>query len=392
MTKHKKVRFGIIGSAGLIGNYHAGTLTKGEGPYELTALCDIDAARLAEQSNKLGVPAHADYRELLGRDDLDAVIVATPHPLHADHVIAVVESGRDVLSEKPIAHTPGDARRMLKAINRTRRIAGVHYQHRANPVYRKIKEMITSGELGRLLSIRFTGSWYKSDFYYSLGGWRGTWADEGGGTLINQAPHDIDILCYLAAEDMPAELIGRCSNLYHATSQVEDHATAAGVFPNGVEFAMNVSVAAHGDLPTFNIFGTAGMITTVAGKFAKYIRYEQDLIEFCREYDGPNPYQGPKYEQQPLPVVGEHDPTEVHKCFAQAVLTRKKSKLLVSAKEGRWSSETINAIILSSYLGKKVKLPLSPARYDKMLAELIATARPVERGQRDSQRGMEAKW
>ena len=392
MATEKKVRFGIIGSAGLIGAYHANTLVKGEGAYELKAICDIDEARLKEQSDKLGVPCHARYQDLLARDDLDAVIVATPHPLHAEHVIAVVESGRDVLTEKPIAHTPGDARRMLKAINKSRRIAGVHYQHRANPVFQKIRKMIDSGELGRLLSIRFTGSWYKSDFYYSLGGWRGAWADEGGGVLINQAPHDIDLICYLAGGGMPAELIGRCSNLYHETSQVEDHATAAGVFPNGVEFALNVSVAAHGDRPTFSIFGTAGVITTVAGKFVKYIRYEQDLIEFCREYAGPGPYNGPKCEEQPLPDSGEHDHSDIHKCFAQAVLTRSKSKLLVSAKEGRWSSEMINAIILSSYLGKKVKLPVGPARYDKMLADLIANAKPVERDKRDSQRGMEAKW
>ena len=386
------MRFGIIGSAGLIGNYHADTLVAGEGPYELSALCDIDQERLDEQCGKLGKPGHADYRDLLARDDLDAVIVATPHPLHAEHVIAVVESGRDVLTEKPIAHTPGDARRMLKAINKARRIAGVHYQHRANPAFQKAKQMIDSGELGKLLHVRFTGSWYKSDYYYSLGGWRGTWKDEGGGTLINQAPHDIDLLCYLAGGDMPAELTGRCTNIYHRSSQVEDLATAAGVFGNGVEFTMNVGVAMHGDLPRFEIFGSAGAITLVGGKFTRYIRYEQDLIEFCRSYAGPNPYQGPAYEEQPTPQVGEHDPTDIHKCFAEAVLTRKKSKLLVSAHEGRWSCEMICAIIMSSYLGKKVKLPISPARYDRMLADLVAAAKPVERSRRDSERGMQAKW
>ena len=135
MARNTVVRFGIIGSAGLIGSYHADTLVAGEGPYELSALCDIDQERLDEQCGRLGKPGHADYRDLLARDDLDAVIVATPHPLHAEHVIAVVESGRDVLTEKPIAHTPGDARRMLKAINKARRIAGVHYLPRANPSF-----------------------------------------------------------------------------------------------------------------------------------------------------------------------------------------------------------------------------------------------------------------
>jgi len=193
------VRFGIIGSAGLIGNYHTNLLTDNEGPWEVTALCDIHAERLAEQAGRLNLPSTTSAAKLVARDDVDAVIVATPHPLHAEHAIAAVEAGKDVLTEKPLANTPRAARQMIKAINRCRRIGGIHYQGRARPALMKVKEMIVSGELGKLLAIRVSGSFYKSDFYYSLGGWRGLWDLEGGGTLINQAPHDIDTMCYLAA-------------------------------------------------------------------------------------------------------------------------------------------------------------------------------------------------
>ncbi len=386
----RKVRFGIIGSAGLIGNYHAGVIVKGEGPYELTALCDINQPRLKEQCERLKLPGTARAEELVARDDVDAVIVATPHPLHADHVIAAVQAGKDVLTEKPITSTPADARRMLKAVNRTRRIAGVHYQQRGNPAVMKVKEMIRSGELGKLLSIRVTGAYYKSDYYYTLGGWRGTWRDEGGGVLINQAPHDIDLMCYLAAEAMPAELTARWTNLYHTNSQVEDMATAGGVFPNGVEFVLNVSVATHADVTRIEIFATAGAITLTGGKLSRYVRYAQDLVDFARGYGGPNPYAGPEIQEQPLPEVGEYDATLTHKRFAEAVLTRKKDRLLASAAEGRWSQETINGIILSGYLGRTVKLPVSPSRYDKMLADLIARARPVDRGGAQAREGMSA--
>ena len=386
----KKVRFGIIGSAGLIGNYHAGVLVKADGPYQLTALCDVNEPRLREQGERLDLPATTKVEELVARGDVDAVIVATPHPLHADHVIAAVEAGKDVMTEKPLAATPADARRMIKAVNRTRRIAGIHYQQRGNPTVIKTKEMIRSGELGRLLSIRVTGAYYKSDYYYTLGGWRGTWRDEGGGVLINQAPHEIDLMCYLAAEDMPAELIARWTNLYHTNSQVDDIATAGGVFPNGVEFALNVSVATHADASRIEIFGTAGAITLLGGKFARYVRYQSDLVDFARSYGGPNPYAGPDIHDQPLPEVAEYDASLIHKHFAEAVLTRKKSRLLASAAEGRWSQETINGVILSGYLGRKVKLPVSPTRYGKMLAELIATARRVDRGGTEAQTGMEA--
>ncbi|MHC4717842.1 MAG: hypothetical protein ACYS5V_12790, partial [Planctomycetota bacterium] len=128
------------------------------------------------------------------------------------------------------------------------------------------------------------------------------------------------------------------------------------------------------------------------GKIARYVRYSHDLVEFCRQYGGPNPYAGPEFEEQPIPELGEHDQTLLHRCFAEAVLTRKKKKLLVSAKDGLWSMEVINAVYLSSHLGRKVKFPVSAARYDKMLAELIANAPAVDRGGADSQEGMEAKF
>ncbi len=391
MTGNRKVRFGIIGSAGLIGNYHADILTKGEGPYELTAVCDINELRLRNQAEKLGIFGTTQVSELVARDDVDAIIVATPHPFHAAGVIAVVEAGKDVMTEKPLAATPADARRLIKAINRKRRIGAVHYQSRANPVARKARQMIDSGELGKIISIRVTGSYYKSDYYYSLGGWRGMWRDEGGGVLINQAPHDIDMMCYLAAESAPAELAGRWTNLYHDASQVEDFASAIGVFPNGVQFTLNVSVATHGDARRFEVFGTAGAITIQDGKFTRYVRFEKDLVDFAHTYEGPDPYAGPVVQDQPLPEVGENDPSLIHKMFAEAVLTRKKAKMLVSAADGLWSQETINAIYLSSYLGKKVKLPVSAARYEKMLADLIANARPVSRPQRESEEGRIAR-
>ena len=389
MADDRKVRFGIIGSAGLIGNYHADILTKGEGPYELTAVCDINESRVRNQAEKLGVFGTTQMSELVGRDDVDAVIIATAHPLHAAGVIAAVEAGKDVMTEKPLAATPADARKLVKAINRKRRIGGVHYQNRTKPAVLKTRQMIDSGELGKILSIRVTGSFYKSDYYYSLGGWRGTWADEGGGVLINQAPHVIDLMCYLAAEAAPAELIGRWTNLYHECSQVEDFASAVGVFPNGVEFMLNVSVATHGDTSRIEIFGTAGALTLLdqGSKFVRYIRYEKDLADFARTYDGPDPYAGPAVHDQPLPEVGENDPSLIHKMFAEAVLTRKKAKMLVSAVDGLRSQETINAIYLSGYLGRKVKLPVSAARYDKMLADLIANARPASRPKRESEEG-----
>ena len=388
----RQARIGIIGSAGLIGTYHTNLLLDNEGPWQLTALCDVNAERLAAQCEQTALAGVATAEQLVGREDVDAVIIATPHPLHPVHAILAVEAGKDVLTEKPLASTPADARKMIKAINRCRRIGAIHYQQHTRPAWMKAKQMIDSGELGRLLCIRVTGSYYKSDFYYSLGGWRGLWLDEGGGVLINQAPHDIDMMCYLAGGSYPAELVGRWTNMYHRTSQVDDLAAAVGRFPNDVEFSLHVSVALHADPARFEIFGSAGAVTLVDGEFTRYIRYEQDLLDFCKDYAGPNPYQGPEVHEQALPELGEWDKLLLHRRFAEAVLTRKRKKVLVPAADGLWSMETINAVLLSGYLGKKVKLPVSQARYDKMLTDLIANAPDVPRGERNAQQGMQAKF
>ncbi len=385
-----RVRFGIIGSTGLIGNHHVNVLLKGEGPYALAALCDLHRERLKEQCDRLHLPGTTKIADLVRRDDVDAIIVATPHPLHAQHVLAAVQAGKHVICEKPLAASPADARQMLKAIRRSRRIAAVHYQHRGRPAVVRTRQLIREGALGKLLAIRVTGSYYKTDYYYSLGGWRGTWRDEGGGVLMNQAPHDIDLMCYLAAQDAPEELVGRWTNQYHRTSQVEDSAGAIGRFPNGVEFALNVSVATHSDKARIEIFGSAGAITLLGNEFARYVRYEQDLNEFCRKYDGPNPYAGPEAKELPLPKVGAFDESLVHKTFAKAVLTGDKSKLLVPAEEAIWSAETIYAVLLSGHLRRAVKLPVSNASYAKMLSTLIAHAPRVRRVKKESRKGMSA--
>ena len=388
-----KVRFGVIGSAGLIGNYHCGVLTKGEGPYALTALCDIDEPRLKEQSEKLNLPGWAKVEDFLAQGQMDAVIVATPHPLHAEYAIAAAAARKAVISEKPLGATPGQALAMLKAFKKYKTIAGIHYQSRTQPAIWKIKDMIRAGELGKILSIRLMGSYYKSDYYYSLGGWRGRWDLEGGATCINQAPHDIDLMCYLAAESMPAEMTARWTNVYHTTSQAEDYAVAFGTFPNGVEFTLQVGLAAHGDQARIEIFGTGGTLRFENGKITRFARFEQDLVDFARTYAGPNPYAAPKAEEQPLPETDPQDPSLIHKRFAEAVLTKDRSKVLVPAEQGLWSQMLINGVYLSQALGsKKIMLPIKPAKYDKVREALIANAKEINRIAAKSQTGLEAKW
>jgi predicted dehydrogenase len=131
-------------------------------------------------------------------------------------------------------------------------------------------------------------------------------------------------------------------------------------------------VATSGDASRFEIFGSAGALTITGGRFARYIRYDKDLIDFARTFAGPSPYGTPKAQEQPLPEADAFDPSATHKRLAEAILKKDPSLLLCPAEQGLWSLEVINGVYLSHHLGRKIKFPLSASRYDKVLQTLIA--------------------
>src|SRR5438552_2375051 len=191
------VRFGIIG-LGNMGSFHCASFDQIQDA-KLTAVCDIDEKRLESVGGKYTVAKFTDYREMIDSEMVDAILVATPHYSHPEMTIAGFEKGLHVLCEKPQAVTVGDAKRMNDAAAKhPKQKFGIMFQMRTAPIYKKVRELVRGGDLGEISRVTWIAThWFRTWAYYASGGWRATWAGEGGGVLINQCPHDLAQLYWL---------------------------------------------------------------------------------------------------------------------------------------------------------------------------------------------------
>lgn len=191
-----------IAGMGVMGRDHlknALTLQQ-EGVVKIVGLADEQVDRARRPGEEHGIAAFAGYDALLDETRPEFVVVATPHPAHEAVTAAAARRGIHVLREKPISHTVAAADRMLAACNQAGVLLGIDFNQRTTPAYIRAHELIAGGELGELYRVNFVASaWYRTQSYYDSGGWRGTWDGEGGGVVMNQAPHHLDLYCWLAA-------------------------------------------------------------------------------------------------------------------------------------------------------------------------------------------------
>jgi len=190
-----KVRFGVIGTGGM-GSGHCRMIPLIP-ETELAAICDVNPDVRANISAKYNVPAFATHTELLDSGLVDAVTIATPHYFHPPIAIEAFRKGIHVLSEKPLAVTVSDADAMILAARQSGLKFGVMYQMRGEPQNLAARRIVESGVLGEIYRTSLVMAWYRSQAYYNSGGWRATWSGEGGGVLINQAPHYLDLFSWL---------------------------------------------------------------------------------------------------------------------------------------------------------------------------------------------------
>ena len=191
-----KVRIGIVGM-GNMGKGHAKYLMEGKVPQaELTAICDSDPARLEAFANEYGdkVKRYEQVDDFLKNAPIDGVLVATPHYFHPEIAIKAFQNNLHVLIEKPAGVYTKQVREMNEVAEKSGKVFGIMYNQRTNPVYQKVRDLIISGELGEIKrTCWIITNWYRPQSYYDSGVWRGTWEGEGGGVLINQAPHQLDL-------------------------------------------------------------------------------------------------------------------------------------------------------------------------------------------------------
>lgn len=360
-----QVRFGIVGTGGM-GSGHAKAMQSIE-ECKLVAVCDTVPEVAQAVGEQYGIPCCTDYHDLIDRDDVDAVVVATPHYFHPEIAIYAMEKGKPVMSEKPIAVTVSEADAMVAAAKRTGTPFAVMYQLRADPVWQAAWNLVKSGQLGEIYRTMLVYADFRSQAYYDSAGWRATWAGEGGGVLINQAPHALDRFTWLAG--LPSKVTAYTATANHKI-EVEDVAAAMLEYPNGATGFIYCS--------TTEVPGTD--ILEISGELGK-LRVVGREIKFWRIPDGVKAYSDSSTEMWQRPPVEEVEVEIPERETGHAAILRNLARhilygeeLITPGVEGLNSVELINAMILSGKMGESVSVPVAREQYDALLADLVKTS------------------
>lgn len=364
----KEVRLGIIG-LGNMGSSHARQVLDGKVP-------GLRLAGLADERNVMAgsfpdVPFFASGSELIESAAVDAVLIATPHFDHTNQGIAALEAGMHVLVEKPISVHKADCERLVAAHKDKKQVFAAMFNQRTDPKYRKLKHLIDSGEIGQINRIQWTiTNWFRTDHYYASGGWRATWAGEGGGVLLNQSPHQLDLWQWLFG--MPDRIWAECEIGRFHDVEVEDNVTAVMKYNDGKR---GVFITTTGEAPGTNRLEVAaerGRIVLEGDKI-EWLRNEVPTGEF--QAAAVSSFSKPDIWNVEIPFTsGGEQHLGVMKNFARAIL--EGEPLLAAAEEGIHSVELGNAMLLSGALEEEVTLPIDGAQYQALLQERIANSKP----------------
>jgi predicted dehydrogenase len=342
------LRYGVIG-AGVIAPLHLEAIA---------ALDDVELVGIASLEAE-----HLDLRELLALEP-DVVVVCTPHPSHPQLTIAALEAGAHVLCEKPLAVEAREADAMIAAADRCDRLLGVCFQQRFRPVIAAAHSLVAEGRLGELMRVSIVDPLYRPHAYYRSAGWRGTWEGEGGGVLMNQAPHTLDLLCHLAG---PPATVWGVSRRRAQPMEAEDTATALLEYANGALGTLAVSTTEPG-VQRIELVGDRGRIEIV-GESLVFERFEAPVSEHLPTATGMFDQPELVQEQIALPAAtGDHN--AVHADFAAAI--RSGTTPRIPARDALWSLELANAIVLSTHTHGAVALPVDRTAYATLLADLRA--------------------
>ena len=348
MDQNGKVGYAVLGLG--VGFAHATAAYHNE-KANLIAVCDLREDRLERARNEFpGVQTYTDFDEMLARPDIDVISVAVPSGLHAEFACRVMEAGKDCLVEKPVDITPEAAQKIIDCRNRTGRKCGVIHQNRFNVNMAPIKEAIDSGRLGKLLLGTFEVKWYRDQNYYNNdGGWRGTWAMDGGGSLMNQAVHTVDLMQWLMGK--PVEVYSKMG-VYNHEIETEDMTVSLFTFENGANATFVSSTDTFPGICTgIKVYGTRGSIEA-----------DGDVIKLWKMMDAPE-----NEEREILHQYGrgngaavQKDPTRPfgHAYQVNDIIdaVRENRSPIITPDEAIKAVRIINAVYESARTGKKVLL------------------------------------
>ena len=365
-NQKQSVRIGVVG-LGNMGGTHARDIREGKIPrLELAAVSDVDAAR-AEKFP--GVPSFPTPEAMIESGLLDAILIATPHYSHTPLGIAALKKGLHVLVEKPISVHKADAEKLIAAHTDKTRIFAAMFNQRTDPRYATLRQMIRDGSLGQIRRVQWTVTdWFRTNAYYASGGWRATWQGEGGGVLLNQCPHNLDLLFWLFG--VPKSVRAFCRLGQYHDIEVEDDVTAYLEYPEGHTATFITSTGEAPGTNRLEIAAEKGRVV-VEGNTVVFIENEVGMSEFSRTTT--EGFARPKTTERLIPFDGNgRQHLGVMENFTEAILDGKP--LLAPAEEGIHSVQLANAMLLSSHENRTVEFPLDGARYEALLLQRIAAS------------------
>ncbi len=347
------IGFGVIG-CGMIAGFHAKAITDIRGA-KLVAGFDTRPAAADKFAKTTGCRAYHNLKDMLADPEIDVVTIGTPSGAHMEPAVAAARAGKHVVVEKPLEVTLRRCDRIIAECEKAGVVLSTIFPSRFHEPSIEIKRAIDGGRFGRLTVGDAIVKWYRTQEYYDSGAWRGTWQLDGGGALMNQAIHSVDLLAWLMGP--VAEISAKIAMLAHKRIEVEDVAMATLEFDNGALGIIEASTAVYpGYLKRIEIHGTTGSAVMeeediVKWDFAKKTRRDQAIHRKMTEQQS-----GGGGAADPA-AIGHHGHTRQFKDVLKAV--RNGTRPLIDGPEGRRSVEIILAIYKSAETGRSVKLPLA---------------------------------
>ena len=372
----EKVRLGIIG-VGNMGSGHISNIELHKSCPEITvtAVADINPARLDWVKENIGdhVALFDDAEKMMDSGLIDAVLIAIPHYGHPVYAVKAFERGLHVMCEKPAGVYTKQVREMNEAAKKAGVVFGMMFNQRTNHIYRKMKEIVSSGEMGEIKRTNWIiTNWYRPQAYYDSGAWRATWSGEGGGVLLNQCPHNLDLWQWICG--MPVKVSSQMQFGKWHDIEVEDDVTTYVEYANG---ATGVFVTTTGDAPGTNRFEISLDGGKLVAENDKLYMWKNDVFE--REFSATNtiPFGCPKSEKTEVETDGKNEQhVSVLNAFAGRILHG--TPLIAEGCEGINGLTLSNAMHLSAWLGKTIELPFDEDLFYDELMKRVKTSRRKE--------------
>ena len=370
-----QVRYGIIG----LGNQGTNYLKKLSTPdlipdSAVTALCDINPEKIeaAKKMVNFEGATFTDYKELVDSGLVDAILVEVPHYLHPEISIYGLTHGVHVLCDKPAGVYTKQVKEMNEIANKSDKLFGLMFNQRTNCLFRKMREMILGGEIGEVKRVNWIiTNWFRSRCYYESSSWRATWKGEGGGVLLNQCPHQLDLLQWVIGM-MPSKIHSFCRYGQWHDIEVEDDVTAYLEYANGATGVFVTTTGEAGGTNRLEVVGDKGKLVANDNKTLTFTKLSMSSREFSETTD--RAFGEPDKTVTEVETDGLNEQhVGILKNFTNAILG--KEELFVSGQEGINGVEIMNGMLLSSFLGEAVSLPIDDDLYEAELNKKIASGR-----------------